>query len=173
MQNLPPCGFWRRIRSTLRSLVFLFHAGSSLWRLCACCACWRQVWLCSCLLTLGEIRFGHRLEVLHIVFFKLLPSMEQPLTCLFLFLPPPSHSQKTGWIRKWEVCDFSSSFKWKVQLSVVLRWQMCLSRCAAGVWCSLASSACPSCATTSLKPGSVQQFLPPACSSTSEKTPER
>lgn len=49
--------------------LFLFsHAGSSPWRLCACCACWRRVWLCSCLLIPGEIRSGHRLEVLQIVF---------------------------------------------------------------------------------------------------------
>lgn len=154
-------------------LFFFFHAGSSLWRRCACCACWRQVWLCSCLLTLGETRFGHRLEVLQIVFFKLLSSMEQSLTGLFLFLPPPHHSQKAGWGRKWEVCDFSSSFSWQVELSAVLQWQMCFSCCVAGVWCSRASSVCLSCATTSLKPGSVPQFSPPACSSTSKKTPER
>lgn len=70
--------------------LFLFsHAGSSPWRRCACCACWRQVWLCSCLLIPGEIRSGHRLEVLQVVFLDCCYPLNSLWRALTIFPPPP------------------------------------------------------------------------------------
>lgn len=88
------------------------------------------------------------------------------------------HSQKPGWIRKWEVSYFNSQPVFKTNANnndnITSRKQIkvliipCI--CLAGVWCSPASSVCLNCAIISLRPGSAQQFSHPVWCSTNDKT---
>lgn len=72
-------GFWTHEFCTELKLlavlcVQVFHfslAGSLPWPHCACSSCWLRVWLCSSVSTPGEIKSGHRLEVLWVIVWRI------------------------------------------------------------------------------------------------------